>query len=234
MLGAHDERDRMTDIHPTALLEGDVELGQDVTVGPYSVLLGPLVVGDRASIGAHCKIGGYGDLLAVRGPSEPSGRVEIGAGAVIREFVSVHHPSHTPATVIGAGAYMMHGSYAAHDSLVGDAATLAQNASIGGLSRILEGAYVAMGAAVVQRVVVGPYAIVAAASAATRHVRPFSRALPNRAPDLNVYAVERFGFSEHREALAAYVAGGHPPADGRIEALIAAFDDEAERSALSA
>jgi len=47
----------MTQIHPTALVDADAEIGRDVSIGPYSIVHGNVVIGDGTVIGSHCEIG---------------------------------------------------------------------------------------------------------------------------------------------------------------------------------
>jgi len=217
-------------IHPTAILDGDIDLGQGVEVGPYAVLRGPLEVGAGTRIGAHTALGGFADELGARGPTAPNGPVRIGANVLIREFVSVHHPFATGETRIADDAYLMHGAYVAHDAFVGPRATLAQNAAMGGFSAVLEGSYVAMGASVVQRVVVGSFAIVAAASAAIRSVPPFTRAIPGRPAEVNGYALERYGYSDRRAEIEAFVLSGTRPSDAALISIVTDFEHYVGRS----
>jgi UDP-3-O-[3-hydroxymyristoyl] glucosamine N-acyltransferase len=44
-------------VHPTAVLERGVHLGEGVSVGPWAVLETGAVIGDRTRVGAHCTIG---------------------------------------------------------------------------------------------------------------------------------------------------------------------------------
>lgn len=44
-------------IHATALIDSKAELGRGVTVGPYSVIHGNVIIGDDTQIGSHCEIG---------------------------------------------------------------------------------------------------------------------------------------------------------------------------------
>lgn len=215
----------MAEIHPTALITGDVVLGEDVSVGPYSVLTGPIEVADGVRIGSHCAIGGFADELGTRGPSEPAGPIVIGPGALIRDHVSVHHPFETAQTVLGEGTYLMHGTYVAHDCVLERGATLAQNAAIGGFSVVLESAYVAMGAAVQQRAVVGQFSIVGAATAAVKSLPPFSRLIPGRGLDPNDYAIERYGFGSERDAIAGWLSGNPAPTEGRAAAVIERYGE---------
>lgn len=212
------------EIHPTAVLDGEIELGEDNVIGPFSVLVGPLRVGSRNHIGPYASIGTPGDEIWQRRYDTAGKAVEIADDCTIREHVAIHKPVYGELTRVGAEVFLMHGSYVAHDTLVADRAVLAQNATIGGISQILEGAYVAMGAAVHQRAVIGHYAIVAAAAAAIRDVRPFTRFIPGRPTTVNNYAVKRYGFEEHRDEIVRYVHEGRPPQSERIGSMVAEYE----------
>ena len=46
----------MAEIHPTAVISEDAQLGKGVIVGPYSVIDGDVVIGDRTEIGQNVRI----------------------------------------------------------------------------------------------------------------------------------------------------------------------------------
>jgi UDP-N-acetylglucosamine acyltransferase len=76
-----------------------------------------------------------------------------------------------------------------------------------------------------QHSVVGHYAIVGASAAATRNVRPFTRLVPGQPVTVNTYAIERYGFEEHRDEIERYVRERRRPDSDRIGAMV----DEYER-----
>lgn len=217
------------EIHPTAVVDGDVTLGSGNRVGPFAVLHGPLELGDDNEIGAHAVIGVRGDELRDRRYDASGKRIRIGSRCIIREHATVHKPCYGEETVVGDDVYVMHGGYVAHDTRLGDGAVLAQNTAIGGVSRVLDFGYLAMGAVLHQETVLGQYAIVAAGAAAVRHVRPFSRFIPGRPTTVNAYAVERYGFGDLREEIERYVLAGEAPTSDRLGAIVAAY--EAQRDA---
>ena len=53
----HPEPPLAAAVHPTAVLEAGVRLGEGVQIGAYAVLERDVVVGDRTRIGAHCVLG---------------------------------------------------------------------------------------------------------------------------------------------------------------------------------
>jgi UDP-N-acetylglucosamine acyltransferase len=212
------------EIHATAVVEGDVRMGTGNVIGPYAVLIGPLTIGDDNRIGPHAVIGTPGDELWQRRYDAQAKRVAIGNRCTIREHTTVHKACYGDVTVLGDDVYLMHGAYVAHDTELGDGAVLAQNAAIGGVSRVLEGGYVAMGAVLHQRAVVGHYAIVGAAAAAVKSVRPFTRHVPGQPVTLNEYAVERHGFAGQRDEIERYVREGRAPEHPRLRAMVATYE----------
>ena len=94
-----------TSIHPTAVISSGAQLGQDVKVGPYSVVGANVRVGDRTEIGAQVVIDGVthigednrivGQTSLGGAPQDFSYRGEptqliIGDGNTIREFVTIN------------------------------------------------------------------------------------------------------------------------------------------------
>src|SRR5437870_12468274 len=129
-------------IHPSAILEGDIQLADDVAIGPHCVLTAPpgtsitLGTGTRLignvylqgplAMGAHNTIYpfvtlGFPPQDLKWDPSIPGAGVRIGSGNVFREHVTIHRAtSHETPTVIGEHNYWMACSHAGHDAHVGD------------------------------------------------------------------------------------------------------------------
>ena len=211
-------------IHPSAVIDGDVQLGSGNVVEAFSVLLGPLVIGDGNVIGPHAVIGTPGDEIWQRRHDSTGKQIQIGSRCLIREHVTIHKPVYGEQTLIGDDVYLMHGAYVAHDTILENHAILAQNAVIGGLARVQEGGYVAMGGSLHQQTICGAYAIVGAAAAAVRSVRPFTRHVPGQPPTLNAYAIDRYGLDAQRDEIVRYVSGGGTPTSRRIAAMVAEYE----------
>lgn len=212
-------------IHPTAHIEGDVQLGDGNVIGPYAVLLGPIVMGDDNAIGPHACVGTLAAEIWRRREEPVDKRVVLGNRCIVREHAAVQKPVYGDETRLGDDVYVMHGVDVAHDSRLDDGAVCAANAALAGVSRLCEGAYVAIGAAVHQLTVIGHYAIVGASAAATRNVRPFTRLVPGQPPSLNDYAIARYGFEEHRDDIERYVAERRAPRSQRIGAMVAEYEE---------
>jgi UDP-3-O-[3-hydroxymyristoyl] glucosamine N-acyltransferase len=76
-----------TGIHPTAVVEDDVELGAEVSVGPFAVIEAGAVLGDRVRIGPHSVVGA-GSRLGVDTLLHP--HVTLYPGTVLGERCIVH------------------------------------------------------------------------------------------------------------------------------------------------
>lgn len=64
-------------IHPTALIDSKAQLGRGVSVGPYTIIHGNVVIGDDSQIGSHCEIG-------VPSPLADGAPLIIGKSSLIR------------------------------------------------------------------------------------------------------------------------------------------------------
>lgn len=67
----------MAKIHPTALIDANARLGVDVEVGPYTIIHGNVIIGDRTRIGSFCELG-------VSTPLGDGSPLRIGSDSVIR------------------------------------------------------------------------------------------------------------------------------------------------------
>jgi len=74
-------------IHPTALIDDTVTIGNNVYIGPYVIITGTVTIGDDTKIYAHAVIGTPGQNL---GTTTSLGIISIGKKCMIREFVSIH------------------------------------------------------------------------------------------------------------------------------------------------
>lgn len=64
-------------IHPGSIVDPQAELGEDVHVGPFTIIHGKVRIGAGTRIGSHCEIG----VPTALGDGTP---LEIGAGGLIR------------------------------------------------------------------------------------------------------------------------------------------------------
>lgn len=128
----------MTDaIHPTALIDPSARLGARVRVGAYSIVGPDVTLGDDVELGHHVVLEGEVQLAAnvrighgtvvgglpqdLKFKQGTRSGVRIGAGTVLREYVTVHRAT-TPEgwTEIGRECLIMGLAHVAHDCRLGD------------------------------------------------------------------------------------------------------------------
>lgn len=212
------------DIHPTAILNGNVDLGNGNVVLPYTVLTGPLKIGDNNLIGPLAVVGSPGqDARNPRYDSSQSA-IWIGSDNIIREHVSIQKPCYGDATRIGDGVFIMHKVHVPHDALLEDDVVVSTGAVLGGLVSVLRGANVAMGCTVHQHCIIGQYSIAGMGAAVTKNIKPFSRHIPGRPISVNRYAIEKHGFSDREAEIGRYVMGGEPPRSPDLLAIIGHYE----------
>jgi len=78
-------------IHPTAVVSAGAQVGQDVTIGAFSLVHPGVEVGDAAVIGSHCVLGEpTADLYATAGATTPPRPCHIGEASVVRSHTVVY------------------------------------------------------------------------------------------------------------------------------------------------
>ncbi|MHC4253569.1 MAG: acyl-ACP--UDP-N-acetylglucosamine O-acyltransferase, partial [Planctomycetota bacterium] len=179
----------MADIHPTAVVSPEAELGAGVVIGPHAVVESGVTVGEgtRIMAGAYVCTGttlgreNEVHMHAVLGhvPQDTHFEggetfLETGDRNVFREMVTVHRGTQTRSTTrIGSDCFLMACSHVAHNCVVGDGAILVNGALLAGHVEIGARAFVSGNALVHQFTRVGRLAMVAGGARAARDVPPF-------------------------------------------------------------
>lgn len=208
-------------ISAQAFIGEGVELGNNVTVGPGAVILGPCVVEDDVWIGPGAQIGAPPEMSNLSQNAAWVGElthagVRICSGAVIREGAVIHQGSYRETTV-GARSWVLNRAYLAHDVLLGEDATVSAGVSIGGHCVIGDRVNIGMNAVVHQRRVIAPGAMIGMGTPVTRDVPPFAKVYgtPPRLTGVNAVGIERAGHApETADALLAHYAAGELFAGG--------------------
>jgi UDP-N-acetylglucosamine acyltransferase len=203
----------MPHIHPTAVVDRNAKIADDVTVGPFSVI-GPRVqIGSGTSIASHCVIegrttlgrfnrvfhhcflGGEPQDLKFRGEDAT---LEIGDYNDIRENVTMHigTANGLGKTVVGSHNLIMVAAHIAHDCVVGDHCILSNAVLLAGHIEINDHAILAGAAAVSHYVTIGRYAYVGGLSGVVHDVPPFmiSDGHPARVRAINAIGLGRHQF----------------------------------------
>ena len=163
-------QEKSTYIHPSSILEGQVELGKHVTIGPFCYLKGPLNIGDNTAISAGCVIG----TEAEHRLKESNGSVSIGNNVIIKEGVVIHRGTEEYITLIDDDCYIMNQSYIAHDCALGKGVILSSNVCLAGKVHLLRNCNLGLGTLVHQYVTIGAFCMIGMGSVVTKDVLPFS------------------------------------------------------------
>lgn len=201
-------------IHPTALIDADVSLGEHVEVGPYTII-GPrvhigahTVIGPHAliesdtTIGCNCHIFNGVSMGTVPQDLKFSGEYTtliVGDNTTIREFCTLNRgTTDKMKTTVGSNCLLMAYVHVAHDCVVGDNAILANAVQLGGHVVIGNYAIVGGGVPVHQFTHIGAHAIIGGGYRAVQDVPPFIKVAgePLRYMGINSLGLKRRGFDD--------------------------------------
>lgn len=136
-------------IHSTAIIDAEAQLGDNVSIGPYSIIGPQVEIGSHSVIESHVvmkgptKIGEYNHIyqFATVGEATPdlkykgeATRLVIGNHNVIREGVTIHRGTVQDRyeTTIGNHNLIMAYAHIGHDSVIGNHCILVNNAAMAG------------------------------------------------------------------------------------------------------
>ena len=212
------------DIHATAIVSRDAELGAGVKVGPFAIIGDGCVVGDDCTISPHVVLernvrlangvrvgvgsvlGGDPQDLKFKGEETT---VEVGEGTVIREYATINRgTAQSMKTTVGRGCFIMSYVHLAHDCHVGDGVIISNSTQLAGHVTIEEKAIMSGVSAVHQFALIGKYSFIGGMSRVAKDVPPYVKAVGNpvKLYGLNTVGLQRNGFSEEviRELKRAY------------------------------
>jgi len=201
-------------IHPTAVVDRQAEIDAGVTIGPYSVVAANVKIGEDTVIGPHvtiepfvtigarCHVFQYASIGGIPQTvtwGDEESYVAIGAGTVIREFVTINRGTESGGgtTRVGEENFLMAYCHIAHDCQLGRRVILANNTTLAGHITIGDFATVGGLTAVHQFARIGEYAFVGGTSGVAKDIPPYVLAWGNRAKlyGLNTVGLKRHGFS---------------------------------------
>lgn len=161
-----------TTIHPNAVVDPEAQLGADVEIGPFAVVTKWARLGDGVVVHPGAVIGGDPQYLGF--DCEMATYVEVGAGSVLRESVTINRSMYEGKTTrLGAGCFFMACSHAGHDCEVGDNVVLANNAMLAGHVEVGAKTFVGGGAGIHQFCRLGEGTMIAGLARITKDVAPF-------------------------------------------------------------
>ncbi len=165
----------MTNIHPTAIVDAQANIADDVFIGPFCTVGPHVELAGGCRLISHVVIDGYtqigerntfypfsaiGTLAQHKRSHAPDAKLIIGNDNIFREHVTAHVGSDVDnkITIIGDRNLFLVASHIAHDCILGNDIVMSNNATlaghvrvedrviIGGLSAILQFTHIGKGA----------------------------------------------------------------------------------------
>jgi UDP-N-acetylglucosamine acyltransferase len=203
-----------TEVHGAAIVHDGAELGENVTIGPYSVISAEAKIGDGTAVGSNVLIEGntsigagntifHGAVLGTP-PQDLKYRgaktfVKIGDNNMIREYATVNAATNEgDATIIGSNCLLMAYSHVAHDCIIGDNVILANAVNLAGHVTIYDHAILGGMVPVHQFVRVGTHSFVGGGCRVAKDVLPYIKiaGTPVKVSGLNTVGLKRRGFED--------------------------------------
>lgn len=200
-------------IHPTAIVDRNARLDDDVHIGPYTTVGSKVTIGKGTVVGSHCVIEGrttigqhnriFHHVTLGQEPQDLKFRgedasLEIADHNDIREFVTMHIGTTNGGnrTSVGSHNLLMVNTHIAHDCHVGNQCILANNVMLAGHVLVQDHAVLSGGAAISHFVTIGRYAFVGGLSTVVHDMPPFTKSdgHPARPRTINTIALERHKF----------------------------------------
>jgi UDP-N-acetylglucosamine acyltransferase len=177
-------------IHPTALVDPNAKIAEGVEIGPFSVIGPEVEIGEGTWVGPHVvingatKIGRFNKIFQFASVGEASQDRKyagektftvIGDRNVIREGVTIHRGTTQDKgiTQIGNDNLFMAYVHIAHDCVIGNYNTFANNAGIAGHVKIGDFVGISGFCGIHQFSMIGSYSFISHASIIIKDVPPY-------------------------------------------------------------
>jgi UDP-N-acetylglucosamine acyltransferase len=203
----------MTNIHPTAIVDKGARIGEDVNVGPYTIIENKVTIGNNTHIasnaliasgtilGEHCKIH-HGAVLGTNPQDlkfeDEETFLQIGNNTTIREYATLNRgTTHSIYTRVGNNCLIMAYAHVAHDCQIGNNVIMANSVNLAG--HVIIEDFVGIGGItpVHQFVRIGEQSFIGGGFRVPKDVPPYILAMgePLRFAGLNKTGLQRRGFS---------------------------------------
>ena len=202
----------MNNIHPTAIVNPQAKLGNNISIGPYAVIEADVEIGDDCNIGPHtvlydgARLGNrvkiFQAVSVANLPQDLKFGGEktlfiIGDDTVVREYATLHRGTkETGKSQVGKNCLLMAYSHIPHDCHVGDNCIIANAVQMGGHTYVEDWVIIGGLTAVHQFSHIGEHAMVGGGLRVNQDVPPFILAGddPIKYAGLNVIGLKRRGF----------------------------------------
>jgi len=213
-------------IHPTAIIHKEANIGNNVTIGPYSVIgtgvsIGQdTVIGNSVTITGNTSIGfnnkifhssSIGEAPQDKKYNDEDTKLIIGNNNTIREFCTINRGTTQDKgeTIIGDDNWIMAYVHIAHDCIIKNNCILANASNIAGHVEIDDFAILGGFTGVHQFCKIGSHVITAVGTVVYKDIPPYIIAAGNdshtRPNGINIEGLKRRGFS--KEAISGIKKG---------------------------
>jgi len=202
-------------IHPTAVIDTTAKLGENIEIGPYSVIGPGVEIGAGSIIGPHVVINGpskigsdnhifqfasIGEIPQDKKYHGEDSVLEIGDRNHIREFVTINRGTADGGGVtrIGSDNWLMAYIHIAHDCIIGNNIIFSNGASLAGHVTVDDYAILGGFTLVHQFCHIGSHAFCGMGSAVSKDVPPYMivNGNPSHPHGLNMEGLKRREFSK--------------------------------------
>lgn len=164
-------------MHPTAVIEPGVVIGDHVSIGAYTVVRSGSIIDSFVSIGNHCVIGSEGFQVVRRRNKEAlyvthTGQCHIMDNTIVGDNVCIAKSLFEGATQVGSGVRIDNLTQIAHNCSVGKNSVICAGVVFCGSCVVQEGVWIAPGTRILNQVTIGRNATVGLGSVVTRNVEP--------------------------------------------------------------
>jgi len=200
-------------IHQTAIISPNAKIGNNVKIGPFSIISDDVEIGDNtliynnvvlengARIGKDCKLFPFSvistDPQDLKYNGEPT-FAYIGDRTVVREYATINRgTTATGKTTVGSDTLIMAYSHVAHDCEIGNNVVISNSTQLAG--HVVIGDWVIIGGVVkvTQFTHVGKHSFLGADCKITKDVAPFTLIgrEPAQVEGINKVGLKRRGFT---------------------------------------
>ena len=208
-------------IDSKAIIDPKAQIGENVSIGPWSVIGPDVQIGDNCSIASHVVIRGPSvigannkiyqfstigdDTPDLKYKGEPTTLI-IGDNNTIREGVTIHRGTiqDKGETIIGNHNLLMAYAHVGHDSIIGNHVIMVNNSSLAGHVTVGDWAILSGYALIHQYVSVGAHSFIGPAAFSYHDVPAFVTAFgsPAEPRTINKEGLKRRGFTADQISLA--------------------------------
>ncbi len=196
MIHSNAELGNNVSIGPYSIVEEGVQIGDDTVVGNYTTIKNGTSIGKQCNIFHNCSIGEIPQDLKFKGEET---QVEIGDNVIIRESVTINRGTvERGKTSIGNNVLLMATVHIAHDCIIEDNVIMSNLTTLGGHVTIEEWAVLGGCVLVHQFTTIGAHAFVGGGFRTVQDVPPFILVAgePLKFKGLNKIGLKRRGFND--------------------------------------